>query len=207
MDWNFLAQSIIAMLVITAPPDPVKVLLFNSIIDRNGTPRFAGALRVATIVFLVLGGSALVGSELLELLGIDLDAFTVVGGVIVAGMGFEMLYGGSTPKPQGQKAAVEGPTEDSGLLMPLAIPLIAGPGAIATAIAISTSNADDGPTSALIGAGAVALVAFVAFQFLGGVLAKASPGTAALLLRIGGMVLATIGVQMLMGGLKRFWAA
>ena len=185
----------------------MKVFLFNTIIDRNGTSRFDGALRVATIVFVVLGGSALVGSEVLQLLGINLDAFTVVGGVIVAGMGFEMLYGGSTPKPQGQAAAEEGPQEDSGLLMPLAIPLIAGPGAIATAIAISTSNAANGPTAALIGSGAVALVAFVAFQFLGGVLAKVSPRTAALLLRLGGMVLATIGVQMLLGGVKRFWAS
>jgi len=44
MDWRFLAQSIIAMLVITAAPDPVRVFLFHTIIDRrirNTSPLFA----------------------------------------------------------------------------------------------------------------------------------------------------------------------
>jgi multiple antibiotic resistance protein len=207
VDWNFLAQSIIAMLVITAPPDPVKLLFFNSIIARKGTPRTAAALQVAITVLIVLGVGALAGAQIAQLLGINLDAFSVVGGIVVAGMGFEMLYGGAASKAQGKDAAKSGPDEDSGLVMPLAIPLIAGPGAIVTAVTISTSNPDYGMIASLSGVAAVAVVSFIGFQWLGALLAKISPNATALLMRLGGLLLATIGVQMLLGGLKRFFAA
>ena len=79
--------------------------------------------------------------------------------------------------------------------MPLAIPLIAGPGAIVTSVTISTSN-DDGLVAAVIGSAVVALPTFVSLRFLGGLLSKLSDRTTALLLRLGGMLLATIGLQM-----------
>ena len=194
------------MLVITAPPDPVKVLLFNTAIERRGTPRFAGAMTVAVSVVLILGAVAFIGAQALDLLGINLDAFTAVGGLVVAGMGFEMLYGGEPSKAQGQKQEREGPQEDTGLLMPLTIPLIVGPGAIATTVTLSTSR-PDGWYIALIAVGVVALVAFLSFFVLGSLFSRVSDRTTAVLMRIGGLLLATIGAQMLLGGLKNFFAA
>ena len=97
-------------------------------------------MRVASIVGLVLGGAALGGAQIAGLLGIDLNAFGVVGGVVVAGMGFEMLYGGEPSKAQGKDQRSAEPDEDSGLIMPLAIPLIAGPGAIVTCVSIASSE-------------------------------------------------------------------
>ena len=206
MDWNFLVQAIVAMLVITAPPDPIKILLFDSIVNESGQARMAAAIKVSVIVLCILGGAALGGAEIAELLGINLDVFSVVGGIVVAGMGFEMLYGGKRSKAQGQEATEQEGEDEGGLVMPLAIPLIAGPGAIVTAVAISTSN-DDGLWAAVIGSIAVALLTFVSFRFLGGLLSKLSDRATALMLRLGGMLLATIGLQMLLGGLKRFFAA
>ncbi len=205
MDWYVLAQSIIGLLVITAPPDPVKLVFFNSVVAEKGLSRSTAAFRVAAVVFVVLGVSAVAGKQIFQLIGIDLNAFSVVGGIIVAGMGFEMLHGGTQSKTQGQKEAVDGPDEDSGLLMPLAIPLIAGPGAIATVVTMASANEGEGVVEALIGVGAVAIIAFVSFAFLGGLLAKVSTRTTALLLRMGGMLLATIGAQMVLGGVKRFF--
>jgi hypothetical protein len=131
-------------------------------------------------------------------LGINLDAFRVVAGVVIAGMGFEMLYGGAPSKEQGQKIEEERQEEDSGLIMPLSIPLIAGSGAIVTTIA-SASDAIEPLVAALIGAVVVALAAFVAFQWLSGAIARLSPKATALIVRLGGLILATIGVQMLLG--------
>ncbi|TWT84549.1 hypothetical protein CA13_60290 [Planctomycetes bacterium CA13] len=205
MDWNFLTQAVTAMLVITAPPDPAKILLFNSIVDESRQSRMAAAIKVALIVAGILGGAALGGAEFAELLGINLDVFSVVGGIVVAGMGFEMLYGGKRSKAQGQEATEQDAEEEGGLIMPLAIPLIAGPGAIVTSVTISTSN-DDGMVAALIGSAAVALMTFISFRFLGGLLSKLSDRATALMLRLGGMLLATIGLQMLLGGLKNFFA-
>ena len=59
---------------------------------------------------MALGGAALAGAEFTELLSIDLNASSVVGGVWVAAMGFEMLYGGVPSKTQGQDRATTGQT-------------------------------------------------------------------------------------------------
>lgn len=207
-DWTFYVQTAISMFVITAPIDPVKILFFNTTIQRDGKQRSPSATLVALVVFAILAGVAIVGRELLELLGINLDAFRVVGGVVISGMGFEMLYGGSPSRAQGQRIEEEGPTEESGLIMPLSIPLIAGPGAIATTITIvSASDTIEPLLAALLGAAVVAVAAFIAFQWLGGAISKLSAQTTALTVRIGGLILATIGVQMMLGGLKSFFAS
>lgn len=182
-------------------------MIFNSVIEQKGTTRTAAAMQVALVVLVVLSGAALGGAQIAGLMGIDLDAFSVVGGIIVAGMGFEMLYGGGPSKAQGKDAATSGPDEGSGLVMPLAIPLIAGPGAIVTTVTISTANDGSGMIPALIAVVVLAAAVFVSFQWLGSLLAKVPPSTTALLMRIGGLVLATIGTQMLLGGLKKFFAA
>lgn len=212
MDLNFLVQSIIAMVLITSPPDPAKLLLFNSTIASQGRARTASAILVAVVVLVILGGSALVGGPLLNLLGINLDAFSFVGGLIIFAMGVEMLYGGAPSKAQGgdieKRVREDGAEdEDEGLIIPLSIPLIAGPGAIVTAITIASQGPDiDGLIAALAGAITVAAIVFASLNWLGGLIAKLSRQATALLIRVGGLLLATIGAQMFLGGLKNFFA-
>lgn len=191
--------------MITFPPDPAKLIIFNSVVSEKGSSRSAAATTLSVTVLIVLGLAALGGREIAELIGIDLDAFRVVGGVLVAGMGFEMLYGGAPSKAQGQSEVAKGPDDTSGVIMPLAIPLIAGPGAIVTTVTMAASNDEYGIITALISVGVVAIVTFISFNFLGGLLAKVSSRTMALLIRIGGLLLATIGTQMVLGGLKGFF--
>ncbi len=205
-------QGIVAILVIVSPPDPVKVLLFNDVVRRDNLNRAAAAGKVALYFAVIMGVSALFGKELLELLGINLSAFQVVGGLIIAGMGFEMLYGGAPSKAQGQNERnreQEGGTGDGdGLMLPLATPLLAGPGAITTVITISTFN-DTGEATAvaLVGVGITAVLIFASMAWLGGAIAKMSDRATALLARLGGVLLATLGTQMLLGGLKQFFEA
>ena len=208
MDLNSVIQGVVAMLMITFPPDPAKILLFNTTIERQGKARTSSALFVALVVLAVLVGAALFGRQLLQLLGINLNAFSVVGGLIIFSMGMEMLYGGAPSKTQSAEIEAKGPQEDSGLIIPLAIPLLAGPGAIVTAISISSTNDSMEPLiAAFAGAVAVAIVAFVSFEWLGGLISRLSPTSTAVLVRIGGLLLATIGAQMVLGGLKKFFAA
>jgi multiple antibiotic resistance protein len=208
MDLNSVIQGVVAMLMITFPPDPAKILLFNTTIERQGKARTSSALFVALVVLAVLVGAALFGRQLLQLLGINLDAFSVVGGLIIFSMGMEMLYGGAPSKAQSAEIEAKGPQEDSGLIIPLAIPLLAGPGAIVTAISISSINDSMEPLiAALAGAVAVAIAAFVSFEWLGGLISRLSPTSTAVLVRIGGLLLATIGAQMVLGGIKKFFAA
>ena len=162
--------------------------------------RNASALRLALICTGILAGTALVGRELLQLLGINLGASGVAGGLVVAGMGFEMLYGGAPSRAQGGPDEPE-PSDETGLIEPLAIPLIAGPGAITTMIAITSAD-DTGSAliAGLVAAGVLGLVIYVAYAWLGEFLARLSPKVLGIALRIGGLLLATIGIQLLLGG-------
>lgn len=100
IDFHYIVQAIISMVVITTPMDPVKVLFFNQAIEDPPRKRTLAAARVAFYVFVILGGTALLGQQALNLMGIDLDAFSVVGGLIIAMMGLEMLAGGGGSRAQ-----------------------------------------------------------------------------------------------------------
>ena len=207
MDTESIVSAVVALLVITTPFDPIKILFFNQALSNSSGNRITAALRVAGYVAVLLGGAALLARELLDLLGIDLDAFSIVGGLIIALMGFEMLYGGGTSKAQGESTRKQGPGEEDAFLIPLTLPLIAGPGAIATTISIaSQGQAGEGFATALIAVGAVAVTALVSFTLLGDLVDKAKPDTVSVLARIGGLLLATIGTQMMLGGIQRFFA-
>ena len=206
---EILAQATVAVFVIVNPVDPVKIIIFNDVVKRQGLDRGKAALKVAILVFAILGVAALVGRELLQLLGINLGAFGVVGGIVVALMGFEMLYGGESSKTQGtDEVEAESPeeAEEDGLVMPLAVPLMAGPGAITTVITMS-AIADDGSTllAALAGVAIVSVLVWVGFAFLGDWFARLKPTATAMLARIGGLLLATIGMQLVLGGIRTFY--
>jgi multiple antibiotic resistance protein len=104
VDADVIARVVIGLLVITSPFDPVKPVFFNNIVDEQQLSRTSAALKLTVYVSVILAIAALVGKELLEVVGIDLDAFGAVGGIVIAGMGFEMLYGGGASKAPGEEA-------------------------------------------------------------------------------------------------------
>ena len=196
----------VAIFMIVNPVDPVKIVIFNDVVQRQDLNRRTAALRVAFVTFVILGITALIGREVLDLLGINLGAFGVVGGLVVALMGFEMLYGGASSRTQGTKEAEEESPEDEGLIMPLAVPLMAGPGAITTVITIAAITKDGASTiAAVVAVAIVSVLVFVGFAFLGDLIARLKPSATAMLARVGGMLLATIGTQLLLGGIRTFY--
>lgn len=122
-------------------------------------------------------------------------------------MGFEMLYGDGASRAQGEKEREDGPEPGDGLLIPLAIPLIAGPGAITTTITFSSQNASaEGLGAMAIAIAAVAVATFAFYGYLGDLLARVKPTTVSILAPLGGLILATLGLQMLLGGLRDLFA-
>lgn len=207
--WEIAVQATIGIFMIVNPIDPVKIVIFNEVTARQGLARGRAAVKIAVIVFAVLGVMALVGRELLQAFGIDLGAFGVVGGIVVALMGFEMLYGGGSSRTQGTAEVAAESREQSaedGLVMPLAIPLMAGPGAITTVITMSAAT--DGLTAliaTLIGVAVVSVLVWVGFAMFGDWFARLNASTTAMLARIGGLLLATIGMQLALGGIRTFY--
>lgn len=138
-------QAAIAVVVISNPIDPAKIMIFNAVVAERGLDRRKAAARVSLIVLGILAVIAVVGRELLQIIGINLGAFGVVGGLIVVGVGFEMLAGGGSTRVQGGKDAGRSePSETDGLVTPIATPLMAGPGTITTVI--TWAPAPGGPT-------------------------------------------------------------
>ena len=204
-------QAAIGIFMIVNPIDGVKVVIFNEVVARNDLDRRKAAVKVSLIVFGVLGVTALAGRELLQLFGINLGAFGVVGGIVVALMGFEMLYGGVSSRTQGTAevaAESEEESQQDGLVMPLAVPLMAGPGAITTVVTISSAT-DDGTSllAALAGVAVVSALVWVGFALLGDWFSKFNPAATAMMARVGGLFLATIGMQLALGGIRTFYGS
>jgi multiple antibiotic resistance protein len=206
IDIELISKAVISMLVMTSPFDPIKIMFFNDAISHPPRSRMPSAAQVATQTIVVLGVTALVGRQLLDLLGINLDVFGAVGGILIGMIGFGMLSGSGTGRKEDDTADQDAPEKEDTLLIPLTMPLIVGPGAIATTIAISSQGESyAGVVAATIAAGLVALSAFIAYAWLGDVLAKLKPAALTVAARVGGLLLATIGAQMLLTGLKNFF--
>ena len=204
MDINFYIQSIVAVVVITDPL--TRGIFFRQLTAAEPERRVEFVRKITIAVAIVLFGSALVGKELLEAMGINLGAFGVAGGLIVALMGFEMLFGGEPSRAQGGKAAREQPESFEGsVVVPYAIPFVAGPGAITTVITIASTSSDGSATIAALVAVSVAVVLLPIGHLLVSKYVNLSEQGEQLATKIGGLLIATIGIQLMLGGIQRFF--
>lgn len=204
MDLAYLGQSLIAILIIT---DPISRGLYFRILtaDESPTVRARHATKVTIAVAVILFGSAAVGRELLDLVGINLGAFSFAGGLIVAGMGFEMLAGGVHSRAQGGAESEDGPDDNDGMIVPFATPFIAGPGAITTVITFSTQpGQQDAWTTTLVAVAIVCALLFVSLTVFSRYL-RLSDTAMSLFVRLGGLIIATIGIQLCFNGIKTFF--
>jgi multiple antibiotic resistance protein len=99
-------QAIVSLVLLVDPF--IRAVFFRMLTENEPERRRAYVLKLMTTIGILLGGSAVVGKELLEAIGIDLDAFGIVGGVVLVLMGFEMLLGGEPSRAQGGEAARDG---------------------------------------------------------------------------------------------------
>jgi multiple antibiotic resistance protein len=124
------------LVTLTAVLDPfLAIPIFVSVTaarDEAGRRRLADV--VAVTVFLVLVGSALFGEPLLKALGASLPAFRVGGGLVLLLMALAMLNAKVGEMRQTQAEAEELEAGEVSGVVPLAVPLLAGPGAISTTI-------------------------------------------------------------------------
>jgi multiple antibiotic resistance protein len=122
---------------LTAVLDPfLAVPIFLAVTARRGGAERARLVNAVTVtVFLVLSGSALFGEQLLLLVGASLSAFRVGGGLVLLLMALAMLnaQAGGVRQSEDEARELRSGEPLSGIV-PLAVPLLAGPGAISTTI-------------------------------------------------------------------------
>lgn len=134
MAFSFFLGGLVSLLTITNPLSKIPVFLSLSVgVPAATTHR--EALRACFYAFVLLTAGLFAGVAVLEAFGISYGALRIAGGLTVALIGYRMLF--ETAEPAGQASA-----SGSFAFFPLAMPGIAGPGALATVIGISTEIAE-----------------------------------------------------------------
>jgi multiple antibiotic resistance protein len=194
----------IALLVVSNP-----LILIQAIL---GVTAHNTSTRKQTISWLAasLGTGMLItttfmGAQILSLLGLKIEAFQVAGGIVVIILGFSMLNAkfGMIASAKGRQ---EFPAAQSGAVIPLAFPLIAGPGAITTVMVNSVRY--PGLRNLFLISCACVVLGLISWMLMlsAGYLEKKLGDTAISILgRMGGLILLTLGIQILMGGLAQYF--
>jgi MarC family membrane protein len=203
MPLEFLIAALVTLLVVVDPIGlvPTFVAITN---DLPAKSRRAVALRACLIAAAVLAGSALAGDWLLRTMSITLPAFRIAGGLLLFSIASEMVFGVRIAR---QSKAAEQVLEDhvrNIAAFPLAIPLMAGPGAItATVLLAGRSGGDPIRLAILLGAIATVLALCLVVFTLAGRIAKLFGTTANVVMsRLLGVLLAALAVQYVIDGVR-----
>jgi len=194
-------QAIIAVLAITDPIGAVPIFISLTAGMEPGARRNA-ALRGSFTAVLILTVSAFTGGIILGLFGISLPAFKAAGGLVIVLMGLEMLNGRPT-RVQGYDDAAGSDADP--IIVPFAMPLVAGPGAITTVITLSVGTdrwAELPRVMVAIGVTGVLLLLFLISA--GWLASKISARGQSIFLRFMGLILIAVGAQLLLSGIQSF---
>ena len=164
----------------------------------------AVALRSLLLAFLIIALFSLAGKVIFELFGITLPAFRITGGLLVFLIGFHMLNGKQSNVHQLNEEDTQKSREAalSVAVTPLAIPILAGPGTIATAMNFSTHG---GLPEMVVTIGAYAVlcvITYLLFVFGEKFVTFIGAGALSVITRMMGLILAVIGTQMVIEGLR-----
>jgi multiple antibiotic resistance protein len=201
-----LVQAVIAVLAIANPIGAAPVFLT---LTENARPaeRSRAAVRVSVAVLVILTASALFGRVILGAFGISDAAFRAAGGLVIVLMGLEMLRGSPTRVQHDHQAVEEDDADDDVVIIPLAMPLIAGPGAITTVITLVAQRpGPDGILRALLAVAITTVVLFLTLYFAGWLARMVSPRGQRIFLRFMGLILVSVGAQLLLTGTRAFYA-
>ena len=198
--------TIAALVTILVVLDPIG-LVPSFIAITQGLPaksRRSVALRACLIAAAILAGSALAGDWLLRMLSISLPAFRIAGGLLLFSIASEMVFGVRVVRQtETAEHAVEERVRNIAAF-PLAIPLMAGPGAITASVLLSgRSGGDPVKLGALLGViAAVMVLCFIVFELAGRIGNLLGTTATSVASRILGVLLAALAVQFVIDGVR-----
>ena len=201
------AEAVTAFTALFVVIDPIGLTPIFVALTAGMTPaaRRAVGLRAVSIAAGLLLLFALAGEALLGGLGISMPAFRIAGGLLLFLTALEMLFSRRTQRREAQAEAGGHAPDDDPSVFPLALPLIAGPGAIATMILL-TDGAAAGGAAAAIGVMLLVLgLCLLFFQLAAPVERLLGTVGTNVVTRLLGMLLAALSVQFVLDGLAAVW--
>jgi multiple antibiotic resistance protein len=193
---------------LTAVLDPfLAVPLFLTLTANQSTRERVVLVRVVAVtVFSVLAVSALLGDSILTLMGASLAAFRVGGGLVLLLMALAMLNAKVGGVRQSEEEAAELESGEMRGVVPLAIPLLAGPGAISTTIIAAEKGAGVGHLGAILGViGVVSLLTWLVLRAANAIGERISRTGLNIATRLLGLLLAAFAVQTMAEGLRELF--
>jgi multiple antibiotic resistance protein len=174
--------------------------------DLSPEMRRALARRVARNAFVLLLGAVFVGTYVLEFFGLSVPVVQVAGGLIVCGLGWDLLRQDSTV-PNPEHAVGPDPAEmRTRAFYPLTLPLTVGPGTISVAITIGANHSHTmrsllvNGTSELIGVTVIAATILLCYGYADRILRALGATGTSVLVRLSAFILLCIGVQIFWNG-------
>jgi multiple antibiotic resistance protein len=132
---SFALLSFSSIIIVVNPL--AATLLFVSLTGTmEGTTKLKVALDSSKFALVVLLAFTIGGGWILQLFGITIEAFRIAGGLLLFGIGMDMVYAKTSRTQMTATEKYEGQDADDIAVMPLAIPMISGPGAITSVIVL-----------------------------------------------------------------------
>ena len=198
---DYLLNAVVTLFVTIDPPGLAPLFMVLTA-GRSIAERRAVAIRATLIAAVVLVAFALVGEPLISVLGISLPAFRIAGGLLLFVIAFEMVFGRREErKSETAQTVVERDDIRNVAVFPLAIPLIAGPGAISATILLASQAPDASGTVGLIAIIVLMIGACLVVFLAADRIEKALGETGRIVVsRLLGLILAALSVQFVADG-------
>ena len=196
-------SALVTFLVIIDPPGCAPI--FASLTrGTNAAHRRAMAIRSSLIAWAILLFFALLGKPMLQALGISLASFRIAGGIMLFFIALDMVFERRTERREKRAEEIEGTPEAEDIsVFPMAIPMITGPGSIASAM-LWVSRADGIAEIAVVLAAITTVMAITLLTLLaaGPLMRLIGEKVEAMITRILGVILAALAAQFVVDGLK-----
>ena len=197
-------SALVTFLVIIDPPGcaPIFASLTRGTTAAN---RRAMAVRSSLIAWVVLMFFALLGKPMLHALGISLASFRIAGGIMLFMIALDMVFERRTKRREERAQSIDGTPEAEDIsVFPMAIPMISGPGSIASAM-LWVSRADDAAQVATVLAAitVVILITLLCLLAAGPLMRLIGERIEGMITRILGVILAALAAQFIVDGLKQ----
>ena len=201
MDWTFVIKAGISLLAILNPLGAIPLFLGLTEDMATSARRRTGS-SAALAVAIVLVVSVWFGQDILRMFGVRIASFQIGGGILALLMAIDMLQARVSQAKQTREEAREAGTRESVGVVPLGIPLLAGPGSISLAI-VAAEQAPGGAemiglTVAVLLLGAVIWAVLRSAEPLGRVLGRTGIN---IITRLMGLVLAAIAIEFIATGM------
>lgn len=201
IDMAFLISAFTTLFVVIDPPAQTSIFLAITH-DMDVQTRRRVALRACVTASLILILFAAFGEALLGFVGISMSAFRVAGGALLFLTAMDMLFERRTKRRENTAEEEEHPDPS---IFPIAIPLTAGPGAIASIILLAGQSPGIQGLATVIAVMLVVMAILLLFNFYCHLLARLLGKTGLnVVTRLLGMLLAALAIQFILDGLRDF---